>query len=260
MLCSRNRAVCIWSTGYSLVTAYPNTIMLSVEERQTRESLRIAIIGAGPGGLVLAQLLRKDSRFAVTVYERGGPEGAGNSLAGFRVLMTPATFDSLRAQVDLELRLMLNQAVGGVHSQGNRTCLMDQYCRVTYRSDTSEARSMYSISRWKLRRGLLHGSDEFVRFHRQFESYKEGDGSVTAFFADGESIECDLLVGADGAGSRVRKQLLPNSTRRDTGVTIIYFKAPFTPETESMIPWGCGGMVRPHLTKAKRSGCIFTVD
>lgn len=222
--------------------------MPAAEEKQSRRPIRVAIIGAGPGGLVLAQLLHKDKRFAVTVYERGTPEGDGSSLAGFRILWSAATFDCVRRQVDTEVQTLLDRAVGLSQPQGNRTCLMDQYCRVTYRTDsTDQARSMHSISRWKLRKALLHGSSEFVRFNRQFERYEADENSVWVLFADGESIECDVLVGADGAGSRIRTQLLPNSTRYDTGVTIIYFKAPLTPETEVMIPWGSGGMVRPNL-------------
>ena len=221
--------------------------MYAAEEKQSRRPLRVAIIGAGPGGLVLAQLLNKDERFAVTVYERGTSKGDGHSLAGFRILMPPATFDCLRGQVDTEVQELLDRAVGLPQPQGNCTCLMDQYCRIKYRSDaTEQARSMHSISRWRLRRALLHNSSNFVLFNRQFERYEADENSIRAFFADGESIECDVLVGADGAGSRIRKQLIPNSTRHDTGVTIIYFKAPFTPETEAMIPWGSGGMVRPH--------------
>ncbi|KAI9831664.1 MAG: hypothetical protein M1819_004730 [Sarea resinae] len=214
--------------------------MSAAEEFRTRTPLRVAIIGAGPGGLVLAQLLRKDKRFDVTVYERGTPEGGGNSLVGFRILVPPATVDSLREQVDAEVDRLLAQAIGISPPQGNRVCLMDQNCRVKYRADVDQLRSMSFISRWRLRKALLHGSGEFVKFNKQFHGYEEGKNSVTAFFKDGESIECDVLVGADGAGSRVRNQLLPNSKRSDSGVTIIYFKAPFTPETEAMIPYASG--------------------
>ncbi|QQK45465.1 Monooxygenase, FAD-binding [Penicillium digitatum] len=205
--------------------------------------IRVAIIGAGIGGLVLAQLLRNDKRFDVTVYERGSREGEGNSLTGFRILVLPEIFESMREKMEPEVRELLGKAVGASKSSGNRVCLMDQACSVKFRNDTVDSLSAYSVSRWKLRNALLYGPRDFVKFNNSFRSYEQGENTITAYFADGETIECDLLVGADGAGSQVRKQLLPKSTRSDSGVTIIYFKAPFTPETEAMIPWESGGMV-----------------
>ncbi|TQV96694.1 FAD binding domain-containing protein [Cordyceps javanica] len=213
-------------------------------ETSTENSpLRIAIIGAGIGGLVLAQLLKNDARYSVTVYERGPAEGAGNSLVGFRILVVPEIFQRLRDQVEPQVQELLANAVGVPKMHGNRACFMDQHCRVKYRADNQAARSAISISRWKLRTALLHGLGNSVAFNMQFCSYDQDDDQVKVTFSNGQTVACDVLVGADGAGSRVRKQLLPDSTRRDTGVTIIYFKAPLTPETEAMIPWGSGGLV-----------------
>lgn len=205
--------------------------------------LRVTIIGAGIGGLVLAQLLRNDKRFNVTVYERGSREGEGNGLTGFRILVLSEIFESMREKMEPEVRELLQKAVGMSKAHGNRVCLMDQGCNIKFRNDTPVSLSACSVSRWKLRNALLHGSRDFVHFNKSFRSYEQEGNIIKAHFAHGETVECDLLVGADGAGSLVRKQLLPNSTRSDSGVTIIYFKAPFTPETEAMIPWESGGMV-----------------
>lgn len=223
------------------------------QQDQPDQQLRVAIIGAGPGGLVLAQLLRDDPRFAVTVYERGSPEVKGASLTGYRILITPDILDSLRSQLPADVRALLDKAVGLSQPNGNRMCFMDEMCQVKCRLDVPASRSMSSISRWKLRRALLSGSSDFVKFGRVFSSYEiDGANGVKVSFADGEYVHCDLLVGADGAGSRVRKQLLPGSGRSSTDVTVIYFKAPFTPETEAMIPWESGVLVNTmiHETRA----------
>ncbi|KAF3403064.1 hypothetical protein DPV78_004516 [Talaromyces pinophilus] len=214
-----------------------------------RRPLRIAIIGAGPGGLVLAQLLRDDRDFEVTVYERGALEMKdGPSLTGYRILMTPDLLDSLRKQLPGDVQVLLDKAIGLSQPNGNRLGFMDTMCKMICRIDLPLMRSTRSVSRWKLREALLSGAssgDLRVEFGRVFDSYKmDGCKGIKISFADGESVHCDLLVGADGAGSRVRKQLISNSSRSSTGVTTIYFKAPFTPETEAMIPWASGIMVK----------------
>jgi 2-polyprenyl-6-methoxyphenol hydroxylase-like FAD-dependent oxidoreductase len=45
--------------------------------------------------------------------------------------------------------------------------------------------------------------------------------AVTAHFSDGSSATADVLIGADGANSRVRRQLLPHAERIDTGILAI---------------------------------------
>jgi 2-polyprenyl-6-methoxyphenol hydroxylase-like FAD-dependent oxidoreductase len=75
---------------------------------------------------------------------------------------------------------------------------------------------MCSVSRWKLREALLHGAEEIVESGKQFSSYEllgGESGEVKVHFADGDKIECNVLVGADGVGSKLRKLLLPNSQR-----------------------------------------------
>ncbi|KAF5535778.1 monooxygenase FAD-binding protein [Fusarium napiforme] len=217
---------------------------------QKPKPIRVAIIGAGPGGLVLAQILRQDPRFSVTVYERGVRDGSGtSSLVGFRILVSPSILDDLRSQLPASVATLIDDAIGVSQAQGNRVAFMDEKCGLICRLDVQQSRDMCSVSRWKLREALLHGAEEIVKFGKQFSSYEQlggesGDVKVKVHFADGDEIECDVLVGADGAGSKVRKLLLPNSQRSASGLTVVYFKAPFTPETEAMIPWksGCVAM------------------
>ena len=42
------------------------------------------------------------------------------------------------------------------------------------------------------------------------------NGRVTAHFEDGSSAEADVLVAADGASSRIRRQYLPEAKMEDT--------------------------------------------
>jgi salicylate hydroxylase len=72
-------------------------------------------------------------------------------------------------------------------------------------------------SRITLRQVLLSGLDD-VHMGKTFERYEERGGHIVAHFADGSSAVGDVLVAADGGGSRVRRQFLPYAERIDTGV------------------------------------------
>src|SRR5258707_444362 len=77
-----------------------------------------------------------------------------------------------------------------------------------------------SVSRITLRQVLLAELED-VHFGKTFVRYEERGGCVVAHFDDGTSAEGDLLVAADGSGSRVRRQFLPEAHLIDTGVAAI---------------------------------------
>jgi 2-polyprenyl-6-methoxyphenol hydroxylase-like FAD-dependent oxidoreductase len=101
-----------------------------------------------------------------------------------------------------------------------------------------------SVSRIAMRTALLNGLEDVVRFDKVFTHYSHNDdGTVTAFFADGTSETGDVLVGADGAQSKVRKQRLPHAKVVDTGITTIAAKLPLTPENVKLLPPQADGAV-----------------
>jgi 2-polyprenyl-6-methoxyphenol hydroxylase-like FAD-dependent oxidoreductase len=51
----------------------------------------------------------------------------------------------------------------------------------------------------------------------QLERFEQGTHTVTAIFADGLRVEGDLLIGADGIHSTVRRQLIPEAKPRYAG-------------------------------------------
>src|SRR5262249_35013888 len=76
-----------------------------------------------------------------------------------------------------------------------------------------------SVSRITLRQVLLSGLDNVVQFGKTFVRYEElPTGRIRAYFEDGSTAEGDVLVAADGGGSRVRRQYLPHAERVETGV------------------------------------------
>lgn len=61
-----------------------------------------------------------------------------------------------------------------------------------------------------------------VNWNKAFTFYEHcPDGQVCAYFTDGTCVKGDVLVGADGPHSRVRKQYLPHLERVELGINTI---------------------------------------
>lgn len=60
------------------------------------------------------------------------------------------------------------------------------------------------VNRWDLHKSLLEKLD--VHYDKNFIRYEENENSIIAYFEDGTSVEGDILIGADGNHSNVRKQ------------------------------------------------------
>lgn len=71
--------------------------------------------------------------------------------------------------------------------------------------------SEYEIMRGDLVRILYDATKDKVQyiFGKSIESFNQDDHQVTVCFSDGTFENYDLLVGADGQGSRIRKAILP---------------------------------------------------
>jgi 2-polyprenyl-6-methoxyphenol hydroxylase-like FAD-dependent oxidoreductase len=153
----------------------------------------IAIIGAGLGGLALARVLHVQGLDAV-VYEREpsrGARGQGGMLdihSGQRALREAGLFDEFHAIARPEgqdMRLL----------EPDGTLLLQEDTP----DDAPPARP--EVDRAALRALLLDSlPGHVVRWGHAFRS--AGDGVL--HFADGSTATYDLLVGADGAESRVR--------------------------------------------------------
>ncbi|WP_409181246.1 FAD-dependent oxidoreductase [Amycolatopsis sp. VS8301801F10] len=192
--------------------------------------LRVLIIGAGVGGLALAQGLHR-AGVAVTVCERD--ISAAGRRQGYRLRLDPDGLDAL----DRLLPAHLSQAIWDASSTPSRT----SYLTGTPPEEPVERN--VSINRLTLREILLHGLDDVVQFGRECTGYRL-DGAVTATFADGSAASADVLVAADGVNSVLRRHYLPHARVIDTGVRILYGRFPLTRETAELIPDEWFGLYR----------------
>ncbi|ATE55034.1 FAD-dependent oxidoreductase [Actinosynnema pretiosum] len=158
----------------------------------------VAIVGAGLGGLALARVLRVRGVEAV-VYEREpgrGARGQGGMLdihSGQAALREAGLVDGFRAIA---------------RGAGQDMRLLDADGTLLLREDTPPDAPLErpEVDRADLRDLLLDSLPEgVVRWGRAFESAADG----VLRLEGGGSARYDLLVGADGANSRVRPLLTP---------------------------------------------------
>ncbi|GIE89005.1 FAD-dependent oxidoreductase [Actinoplanes regularis] len=194
---------------------------------------RVLISGAGIGGLALAQALRRGG-LDVAVHEQDPtPQTRGQ---GYRLHIDPNGNAALRACLPPEV-LDLVRRTSGVN--GDLVATYTQHLVRVYGQEFPgiPADEITNVDRETLRRGLLTGLSENVTFGRTVTGYRiTGAGRVRVEFADGGGDEGDLLVGADGVGSAVRRKLIPHAAPRDLGLRCVYGRMPIDATTEPLIP------------------------
>lgn len=162
------------------------------------KTMSIAIVGAGLGGLVLARVLHMNGISAV-VYEREPSPGARGQ-GGMLDVHAPTGQRALREAG------LIDQFDAIARGEGQDLRLLEPDGTLLLQEDTPDDAPLErpEVDRADLR-ALLLGSlpDDTVRWGHAFESANDG----LLRFTDGSGATCDLLVGADGANSRVRALL-----------------------------------------------------
>ncbi|MCC8374844.1 MULTISPECIES: stiblene epoxidase [Photorhabdus] len=198
--------------------------------------MHVGIIGAGIGGTCLAHGLRKNG-IKVTIYERNS--AASSILPGYGIHINTFGKQALQECLPDENWLTFEEAsryIGGQSRFYNeRLRLLAVQGGLMNGQIISEQR--LSISRTELRDILSQGLSNTIQWNKTFVRYEHiENGGIKIFFADGSHENVDVLVGADGSNSKVRKQYLPSIERFDVGVSIIIGRARLTPALIALLP------------------------
>ncbi|MCB5909158.1 FAD-dependent oxidoreductase [Streptomyces pinistramenti] len=182
---------------------------------KTTPTPRIAVVGAGPAGLLCARVLQRHG-IDVAVYDADAALDARD----------PGGTLDLHAdsgQIALEDAGLLDAFTALARPEGQAKTRLDQYGTVlaSFTPDDGDEAAP-EIDRGQLRALLAaHVEPGTVRWgHKLVRAVPLGGGAHRLEFAGGATAEADLVIGADGAWSRVRP-LVSDAAPRYRGVSFL---------------------------------------
>lgn len=195
---------------------------------------RVLIIGAGLGGLSLAQGLKK-AHIPFHVFER---DPSSNFRAqGYRIKINHEGAQALKAVLTAEMWDYFERSCAGSEFGETNINALDGGIIASRAGPGARGGTIpYLADRTVLRNLLFRGLEEDISFGKTLIRYEVVEEGVIAHFADGSLEQGILLVGADGVRSPVRKQFLPDHKPVDTNGRCIYGKTPLTEELMNVYP------------------------
>ncbi len=180
------------------------------------DTLNIAIVGGGIGGLSLALGLAK-AGLRPNVYEQApqlGEVGAGislspNAVKGLRYLGVGGAIDALADEPmhQVTRHFATGETLVDINRAKTREKLGAPYLQM-HRADLHRL----------LHEGLLEAASESIALGQRLERIdKRDDGTYRLYFVDGSNADADVVIGADGLKSTIREQVFGESEPEFSG-------------------------------------------
>lgn len=173
------------------------------------ETVSVAIIGGGIGGLCLALGLLKQSHLDVQVYEAahtfseiGAGVALGHNAEQALELIGPAAKQAMEKHATGNIwsshsNTFADYKVGEGEKEGMLICAQ---------KDTN---GMQSVHRAHFLDELVKGVPAYrAHFNKRLQDLEDAEDGVTLHFKDGTTATADVVIGADGVHSKVREFLI----------------------------------------------------
>lgn len=194
--------------------------------------IRIAISGGGLAGASLLHALLPHEHLDVHIFESAAAfKEAGMAIGVARNALDALDLIGPSAAQCLEL-------AGAVPMLGVRFMLAQGECAGSMIDKTKEKALGGRVTSIVHRAAFLHElladvPKERVHASKKLDKiHRNSDGSITLYFSDGTTHECDVLIGADGIHSTVRRFILGEDDAaafpRNTGSWAVMTLKPYT--------------------------------
>ncbi|KAI0882086.1 FAD/NAD(P)-binding domain-containing protein [Annulohypoxylon maeteangense] len=204
--------------------------------------LNILIVGAGIAGPALAILLQKaDPNSKITIVERySSLRTAGQQIdlktQGVEILQKMGLMDTMKSHCVNETGLEILDTSGkqlalfGINPSGEKRLTLTSECEIM-RGDAVEILYEASLKQNAALKEERAGKGELVyEFNKTITDLTQHDDGVDVTFSDGQKKQFDLVVAADGQGSRTRRmafgQEANDAAFKSLGVHAAYYSIP----------------------------------
>lgn len=184
--------------------------------------MKVTIVGAGMGGLAVAALLSRTGQHDVTVLE----QAPAFHEAGYGIGLYP-------------LGAMVYNAIGRGHQLREKAVVLNTYKvhgpdgELLQSIDLSGLLSAYGpllgVTRTEMI-SILQSAvpDGVIRFSSRVQAVSLVDDQVSVILENGQSLESDIVIAADGMHSAIRRSIFGEIAPHETGFDAWMWWAPLS--------------------------------